>query len=138
MLKVKYWKKGGREKETEAFNYSDIAEYVSNAQYIDVFSVEDYIYNLKELMEDSGEDELEYLIEKLEKLNPKTKICRIDAIHGEPAFFVVKGFEQERISDYFYATLLSSKAFWDWYGLHNIIINGEQIEPSDNGVERLG
>ena len=137
MLKVKYWKKGGREKETEVFYYEDVIEVITNANYISVFDVEDYIDKLKEQMEDDEECGLEYLIEKLEKLNPKTKICRIDAIYGEPAFFILKGFEDERVSDYFYATILDSKAFWDWYGFHNITINGEAIEPSDNGVERL-
>ena len=102
-----------------------------------MFEVEEYLENLKELMEEDEECGLEYLIEKLEKINPKTKICIIDTGNGEPSEFIVPGFEDKKISDEFYIALLSSKAFLNWFGFHNITIDDEHIEPIDNGVERL-
>ena len=138
MLKVNYWVKGSREKETEVVEYEDVLELVSNSDSY-VFEVEDYLDTLKEQKEDDEEFGLDYLIEKLESLNPKTKLCKLDNGNGEPAYFIVPGFEGKSIkyNDDFYITLLSSKAFWDWFSFHNIIINGKSIEPVDNGVERL-
>ena len=138
MLEVSYWVKGSREKSTEVIEYEDALAVVTGANYISVFDVEDYIDNLKELMEDDEEDGLGYLVEKLEKFNPKTKVCRIDKGDGEPTEFIVPNFEDKKINDDFYITLLSSKDFWDWFAFHNIIINGKHIEPVDNGVEILG
>ena len=143
MLEVSYWVKGSREKRTEVFEPEDVVWEVTCAKDISVFEVEEYLENLKELMEEDEECGLEYLIEKLEKLNPKTKVCKIDRGDGEPTYFIVPGFEDKdmnyipNFTDDFYKALLSSKAFWNYYNLHNIIIDGENIEPVDNGVERL-
>ena len=139
MIKVDYWAKGSREKSTEVVEYEAVLAVVTGANHISVFDVEDYIDNLKELMEDDEECGLEYLVEKLEKFNPKTKVCRIDTGNGEPSEFIVPNFEDKKIkyNDDFYIALLSSKAFWDWFRFHYITINDKSIEPVDNGVERL-
>ena len=137
MLKVSYWVKGSRERNTEAINYVDALAEVSNAQDIYYSEAGHYLDKLKERMQDDEECGLEYLVEKLEKINPKTRICEIVSWDGESVYFVVKGFEDKKISDDFYKTILSSNAFWDWFSFHNITINGKQIEPACNGVERL-
>lgn len=137
MLKVDYWKKGSREKSTEVFSYQSVVEILSNAQDGGIFEVGCYLDILKERMQDDEECGLEYLIEKLEKLNPKTKICEIDAGNGEPVYFVVKGFEGKKINDDFYIALLSSEEFWNYYSFYNISINGKSIWPINNGIEIL-
>ena len=150
MIKVSYWVKGSREKSTEVIRYQYALEVVTNAQDVHFFEVGYYLDILKEQMEDNEESGMEYLIEKLEKLNLKTKICKIDTGNGEPTYFIVPGFEDKDMNyipsfiyipnfvDDFCKALLSSKAFWNYYNLHNITINGKSIEPVDNGVERLG
>ena len=117
MLEVSFWVKGGRERETEVLSYEDALAVVCRANYVSVIEAEHYLERLKEQMEDDEECGLEYLIEKLKKLTPKTKICIIDKCDGHPTLFVVPNSEDKDPNNDFFKSILASKAFWDWFNL---------------------